>query len=237
MRVALRAQQGFSLLELILVSALGALLLLAAIQHFASFVQAAAGRSAWLRLQQEAQLADTLLKRDIAQAHQVLAAGRGAAYPDGQLVAQSLPGGLPLTDSFASFRSSDWMLLANVRPAADWQGYSLWHADQKTHGFGLAHKSAQTASQLQSSQTLVAQVELLRLRFYQADHGQWLAADAVSDWQAVKAVAFALLLVSDQAVRHTPAEFRLWGETLMPPDDGRLRLLWTGSQLLAEDRP
>lgn len=233
---------GFTLLEMLLVSALGSLLLLAATQIFASLVKQQAEQAAWLRLEERARLTELVLKQDLARGYQLLEAGAANRhYPDLneaniQLSDPDIQGG-----SFDSFRSSDWLLI-NRKPQGETPDYSLWHVDQKSYGIGLAHKisSQDKAKTLTNSQTLIAQIELLRLRFYSPNSPNWIKAEDFNDpWKEVTAIQFAALLASDQPLpgKSSPAPITLWGETLNLPDDGHLRTLVMGRANLRESTP
>lgn len=238
----LRKIVGFTLLEMLLVSALGSLLLLAATQIFANLVQQQAEQASWLRLDERARLAELSLKRDLASAYQLVEAGAASRdYPNTSEISIQLSDPDIQASSFDSFRSSDWLLI-NRQPQDAAPDYSLWHVDQKTYGKGLAHKasSQEAAEKLSSSQTLIAQAELLRLRFYSPGAAGWLTVkDYHQPWEEVTAIQFAVLLASDQPLhsRKQAAAFTLWGETLNPPKDGHLRTLIIGRVTLRESAP
>lgn len=228
-----RQSPGFTLIEILLVSALGSLVLLAATQILASLVQQQAEQAAWLRLEERARLVELVLKYDLANSYHVLAAGTAShRYPDFVQVQIELNQANLYATRFNSFRSSDW-LLVNRQPPGETADYSLWHVDQKEYGLGLANKtsSQDKASILTSSQTLIAQVEHLSLRFYSPASERWLqATDLEGSWEEVTSVQFAAILVSDQALRSKPSQtsITLWGEKLSLADDGRLRVLVEG---------
>lgn len=226
--------QGFSLLEVLLVSLLGSLLLLAATELLAALSQQQVRHYAQLRLKDSARLADLALHQDIRSATAVLAVGVAShAYPNRSAAAVDLAGFDLSATGFNQFRSSDWLFLQKGSISSP--NYSLWHLDQKTHGFGLAHKglSPSITNTLTDSQTLVDQVELLRFRFYCSDQERWLKASETLSDSSITQVGFALLLVSPISVRAKPRSIALWGEILHPPDDGHLRLLVTGMSALS----
>ncbi|MDR9466826.1 prepilin-type N-terminal cleavage/methylation domain-containing protein [Marinospirillum sp.] len=237
-----RKTSGFTLLEMLLVSALGSLLLLAATQIFASLVHQQAEESVWLRLEERARLTELVLKQDLASGYQLLEAGAASRdYPKLSETDTQLSDPDIQKRNFASFRSSDWLLI-NRQPQGETPDYSLWHVDEKTYGKGLAHKisSQDKAETLTNSQTLVAQVELLRLRFFSPDSSSWIKAEDFSDpLEEVTAIQFAALVVSGQALdgKQASHSITLWGETLNPPDDGHLRTLVLGRANLREPTP
>jgi len=237
----IRKSSGFTLLEMLLVSALGSLLLLAATQIFASLVQEQTEQAAWLRLEEKARLAELVLKQDLASGHQLLEAGAASRnYPDLREASIQLSDPDIQKKNFTSFRSSDWLLINRQQGEAP--DYSLWHVDEKTYGRGLAQKisSQNEAKTLTNSQTLIDQVELLRLRFYSPDSGGWIQTKDFNDpWEEVTAIQFAVLLVSSQTLsdKQLPNPINLWGETLEPPDDGHLRILVIGRVNLQEPTP
>lgn len=229
--------QGFSLLEVLLVTLLGSLLLLAATELLAALSQQQVRHYAQLRLKDSARLADLALRQDIRSATAVLAVGVAShAYPNRSAASVDLAGFDLAATGFNQFRSSDWLFLQKiVDKDKDKLDYSLWHLDEKTHGFGLAHKglSRENSDSLTPSQTLVDQVELLRFRFYCSDQERWLKASETLSDSSITQVGFALLLVSPMSVRAKPRSIALWGEILHPPDDGHLRLLVTGMSALS----
>ena len=228
--------QGFSLLEVLMISALGSLLLLAATQVFATLVQQHSQQSLELRLQERAILAELALRRDLSRGYQVVAAGRAShSYPaNGQTRIDLNSAGL--NTQFDQFVSSDWLLI-NRQPAEETPDFSLWHTDRKTYGKGLAHRpsSSSAASGLAPSQTVIAQVELLRLRFYCEAASSWLHAGQLDNFDTLAGIQYALIIVSEAADPRARARtFNLWGEHLQTPSDGRTRLLVTGSVRLRE---
>ncbi|SFC27890.1 prepilin-type N-terminal cleavage/methylation domain-containing protein [Marinospirillum celere] len=233
--------RGFSLLELLIVAALGSLLLLATSEVFARLVFYQTDLSAWLRLEEKAALAETALKTDLKAAHQLVALKSAErTYPDFSEQSFEITESLVRTGSFQSARSSDWLLInrSSEDPNPD---FSLWHLDQKTYGRGLAHKASRPTepNRLSSSQTLIAGVELLRFRFYSDQQKAWLSSQqAQNSEENFSGIQFAILLASEQAQLHRkqPA-LELWGEQLRPPQDGRLRLLITGSLPLRSEQP
>lgn len=233
--------RGFTLLEVLLVSLLGSVLLLAATELLASLSQQQARNYAQLRLQDNAQLAAAAISRDITTATAVLAAGVASQpYPNRSATSVDLTGFELTATGFNQFRSSDWLFLqtkAETDEDEDKLDYSLWHLDEKTYGFGLAHKgrSRENPDSLTASQTLVDQVELLRFRFYCRDQGRWLSALDITAYSSITHIQFALLLVSSTSVGTAPIPLSLWSEQLIPPDDGHLRLLVTGIRSLATE--
>lgn len=229
--------RGFTLLEVLLVSLLGSLLLLAATELLASLSQQQVKNYAQLRLQDNARLVDLAISRDITTATAVLAVGAAShTYPNRSAASVDLSGFDLAATGFNQFRSSDWLFLQKGN--ATHPDYSLWHLDEKTHGFGLAHKGYskdEDANALTPSQTLVDQVELLRFRFYCNDQKRWLTASETTVYSSISHVHFALLLISPVSIKAKPRSIELWDETLQPPDDGHLRLLITGIRALREE--
>jgi prepilin-type N-terminal cleavage/methylation domain-containing protein len=229
--------RGFTLLEVLLVSLLGSLLLLAATELLASLSQQQVKNYAQLRLQDNARLADLAISRDITTATAVLAAGTAShTYPNRSTTSVDLSGFELTATSFNQFRSSDWLFLQ--KGSITHPDYSLWHLDEKTYGFGLAHKGYskdENTKALTPSQTLVDQVELLRFRFYCDDQKRWLTASETTTYSSITHIHFALLLISPVSIKAKPGAIELWGETLHPPDDGHLRLLTTGIRALRKE--
>ncbi|MBE0506552.1 MAG: prepilin-type N-terminal cleavage/methylation domain-containing protein [Marinospirillum sp.] len=228
--------RGFTLLEVLLVSLLGSLLLLAATELLASLSQQQARNYAQLRLQDKARLADLAISRDITTATAVLAVGAASQpYPNRSVTSVDLGGFDLAATGFNQFRSSDWLFMKKGNNSEP--DYSLWHLDEKTHGFGLAHKglSRENSDSLTASQTLVDQVELLRFRFYCSDQKRWLTASEATIYSSITHVHFAFLLTSPVSIKAKSRSIELWDEILQPPDDGHLRLLVTGIRALREE--
>lgn len=242
-----RNSAGFTLQETLLVSALGSLLLLTITQIFASLTQQQAEQAAWLRLEERAGLVSLVLKQDLAQSYQLIKAGAASHnYPDFQEVSLEVTAPQINKATFSSFRSSDWLITNRKAPGVP-PSYSLWHVDEKEYGRGLAHKTSVTPSakatqqpRLSSSQTLIAQVEMLRLRLYDPATGEWLRVqDFTLPWHEVQAIQFAVVIASDQPIRSRPANesFTLWGKAIQLPNDGHLRTLVMGRSQLKRPLP
>lgn len=229
-------QQGFNLMEMLLVSLLGGGILLGAGQLFTTQLSQHARQQQSLLLESQARLAKLALIRDLKASNGVVQAGAARhSYPSGNEYRMSLTASTGAHQTvayhFNSASDSDWLLLQQPRGQGDRQDLSLWHRDEKSHGGGLAHKPASSGS-VESSQTLIPDVELLRFRF-QENGSHWKTAAQISNWQAVHSVQFALLLKSAQPLPgHKNPPIRLWGETLQPPQDQHLRLVFSHSLTL-----
>ena len=219
-----KPQQGFTLLELMISASLGLGLLLAAIQLHSDLIRLVQQQQARIFLLRTAQLASLTLAHEARHARGVVSAGQHErAYPDLTPLAASAPD-MRAGRQFHFFASSDWFILALDQ--ADESGTeSLWHLDRKTQDFGLAHKPSADSAAWHSSQTLIEQAELMRVRFCCQEAHQWLAADEVSDWTQIHTLQLAMVWVSPQPVFRQQPPLVLWGEALTPPDDGHLRLL------------
>lgn len=232
-------QQGFNLMEMLLVSLLGGAILLGAGQLFTTQLSQHARQQQWLLLESQARLAELALIRDLQASSKVAQAGAARRnYPANSeysvtLTAATAPG-QNLQYHFQQAGDSDWLLLQQPRGQGESQDLSLWHLDEKSLGGGLAHKPA-TAGKVDTSQTLVPDVELLRFRF-QENGSRWKTPDQINNWQAVHSVQFALLLKSAQPLPgHRNPPIQLWGETLQPPQDQHLRLLFSHSLPLQKE--
>ncbi|WP_162299677.1 prepilin-type N-terminal cleavage/methylation domain-containing protein [Marinospirillum perlucidum] len=228
---------GFSLIEVLVVTLVGGLLLVASTQVFTQLVQYQRQQMQTLRLTERTRLAELALRQDLSQAQRILAAASATRdYPDFTEKTVTLNHPTLSSSSFEHFPSSDWLVIN--RHAEDQEAdFSLWHLDSKTYGQGLAHKQSQSdqAEQLGHSQTLIQGAELLRFRYYRPDSGRWLNADQVSDWTSISGIQFAVLLASSVPLsRPKQQQIQLWGEPLELPEDGRLRQLVTGSVYLEQ---
>lgn len=221
-------QKGFSLVELLIVSLLGSLLLLAASQGLATLAKHQKDQSELLRLTERSNLAEVALKKAINKTKKVLIAGEATQqYPS--FSQQNILLGYPQNSktTFEQFSSSDWMLLSYGQKNTNPQ---LLHLDKKTYGHGLALKDFTKSSP--RSDTLVNQVELLRLRFFDEGTNQWVKASQITPSSNLKGVQFAFLTTSSLPLtKASSSEFNLWGETLTPPKDGLHRQLISATAL------
>lgn len=230
-------QYGFNLVELLLVSLLGGLILLAASQVYAALAQQQMRQQLLLQLDHQARLAELALTRDLAAASGVVAAGAASAsYPSGtqhsRQVNTSNGSGQSVSFHFQSATDSDWLLVQQPDTETH-RLLSLWHRDQKSQGWGLSHQPAAAGSTI-PSQTMIPEVELFRVRL-QHTSGQWQRPGQVNDWSSIRGIQFALLLKSSQPLPgHQSTPFTLWQETLQPPQDQHLRILLVRSVHLQE---
>ena len=231
-------QQGFNLTELLLVSLVGTLILVATLQLYSSLARHKTYEAAWLRLQERARLAELVLSRDLAKTFEVVeyqAASR--SYPDFSSSSQAVTQKQLAHASFSQYRSSDWMLISQQTGDNDLR-FSLWHLDEKTYGRGLAHKASRPSKlkQLSSSQTVIQHAELLRFRLLCAESSSWQALNnPCTHLQQVRGIQFAVILASEAKLpEYQQSALYLWGEQLNPPNDGRLRTLASGRVLLKQ---
>lgn len=215
-------QKGFSLVELLIVSLLGSLLLLAASQGLATLAKHQKDQSELLRLTERSNLAEVALKKAIYEAQNIFIAGEATSnYPD--FTEKNTLLGYPKTSkvSFNQFTSSDWMLLSQGKSV---EKRYLFHLDKKTYGYGLAFQDF--GKNTPRSDTLVNQVELVRFKFFCEEAQAWIRGNQVSSCKKVTGASFALLLASSQALeKKQSAQVILWGEKLTLPTDGIYRQL------------
>lgn len=223
-------------MEMLLVSLLGGGILLGAGQLFTTQLSQHARQQQFLLLESQARLAELAMIRDLKASSSILQAGAARrTYPSSSEYSVNLTASTgphqAVEYRFNNASDSDWLLLQQPRGQGDYQDLSLWHLDEKSLGGGLAHKPA-SSGQVESSQTLIADVELLRFRFQENGSG-WKTPDQINNWSAVHSVQFALLLKSTQPLPgHRNPPIRLWGETLQPPQDQHLRLVFSHSLTL-----
>src|SRR5690554_6549120 len=212
-------QKGFSLVELLIVSLLGSLLLLAASQGLATLGKHQKNQSELLRLTERSNLAEIALKKAIYEAQNILIAGEATSSYPSFAEKSTFLGSFNIT--FKQFASSDWMLLSTGKPVKEQQ---LFHLDSKTYGYGLAFQDF--GKNKPRSDTLVNQVELVRFKFFCEEAQAWIKGNQVSSCKKVTGASFALLLASSQALeKKQSAQVVLWGEKLALPTDGIYRQL------------
>lgn len=228
-------QKGFSLVEMLLVSLLSSLLLLAASQALIVLVRHQSDFSELLRLNENTALAEFVLKKEISQANKIILAGEASAsYP--LLTSQHIkltetPLNVPIT--FNQFRSSDWLLLDSKK-----EGFSLFHLDEKAYDFGLAYKHYDADQKDPNSQTLVNQIELMRFRYFCEEQKKWLTLSEISDFSQVSGVQFALFLTTSQPLnKKKQPNSALWQEELAAPEDNRFRSLLSSTIRLTKELP
>ncbi len=209
-------------MELLISGLLASLLLLAAAQLLTALMQSYARQTAWLDMEQRAQLLMLALEQDWTRQEQLVAVGGASApYPRPQQHRQTIDHEPRL--SFMQQQDSDWLLWRDAQ-----QQLSLWHLDHKTYDTGLAHNRTNTAGQWIGSQTLIPDVELWRVRLWSEAAG-WQRPDQLTEQEQILGVHYAFILVSAQPLPSVrPSSWSLWGETWHAPDDGRLRQLYQG---------
>lgn len=212
-------QKGFSLVEMLIASLLGGLLLLAASQGLATLVKHQKNQSELVRLTERSNLAEIALKKAIYEAHNIVIAGEATnSYPN-FAEKSTLLGSSNIT--FKQFASSDWMLLSTGNPVKEQQ---LFHLDSKTYGYGLAFQDL--GKDKPRSDTLVNQVELVRFKFFCDEAQEWITGNQVNSCKKVTGASFALLLASTQSLEKKKAtQVVLWGKKLVLPPDGIYRQL------------
>lgn len=215
-------QKGFSLIEMLVVSLFGSFLLLATSHALTTLIKYQTQQSELLRLAERSYLAEIALKNAVNKAQRVLKAGEATNnYPNLKQLDTLLGYPKDSTINFDQFASSDWMLLSHGQDIAQ---RSLFHLDDKTYGYGLAFRDFEKNTS--RSDTLVNQVELMRLRFFYEDDKTWVKGNQVIDSNKIRGVQFAFLITSSQPIKKTsPSEFILWDEKLVPPNDGHYRQL------------
>ncbi len=212
-------QKGFSLIEMLVVSLFGSFLLLATSHALTTLIKYQTQQSELLRLAERSYLAEIALKNAVNKAQRVLKAGEATSnYPNFTEQNITLKS---MGKDFKQFSSSDWMLLSHGQNIPQ---RSLFHLDDKTYGYGLAFRDIEKDTS--RSDTLVNQVELMRLRFFYEDDKTWVKGNQVIDSNKIRGVQFAFLITSSQPIKKTsPSEFILWDEKLVPPNDGHYRQL------------
>lgn len=218
-------QKGFSLVELLLVSLFGSLLLLTTSHALALLIKQQTHQSELLRLTEQSYLAEVALKNTINKAQIVLEAGEATSdYPKKTERSTELKSS---SVKFKQFASSDW-LVVNLD-----NNKTLFHLDKKTYGYGLAFQNV--SNEKSRSDTLVNQVELMRLRFYCEKEQAWIKGNQVTDESKIAGVQFALLITSSQPIIKTASKsLVLWNEKLVPPTDGHYRRLVSATVRLGD---
>ena len=144
-------QKGFTLLEMLMVSLFGGLLLLAASQVIITLINTQADQSELLRLAENAMLAELVLKKEISAAKSILLTGEAAhshlvkTSESNLLAANNLNNEI----KFNQFKNSDWLLLytttAKENNSCD-NKYVIFHIDKKEYAYGLSYKYYEIAS-------------------------------------------------------------------------------------------
>lgn len=209
-------QKGFSLVEMLIVSLFGSFLLLATSHALTTLIKYQTQQSELLRLAERSYLAEIALKNAINKAQRVLKVGEAVSdYPDFTEQNTTLKS---KEKDFKQFASSDWLFLKSENQS------NLFHLDTKTYGYGLAFRDFNKDKS--RSDTLVNQIELMRLRFFCDENGTWVKGGQVTNSSKIKGVQFALLITSSLPIKKaSPKDFILWDEKLIPPTDGLYRQL------------
>lgn len=200
-------QQGFSLVELLIVSLLSSVALLAASQSFVSLLKFETSLNTKLQLNEAAILADLAIQNTLHQAKGVALAGQATANSaaSNSNLSINLGGGLG-TLNFTQLRNSDWLL---VKDKNNSKKFNLLHLDIKTYGKGLAYKSHTVGSVADRSDTLVDLVNQISWQFYDASKNTWLRASQVNDFNQVKAVSYFLTLEAPAVKQKQPSYLHL----------------------------
>ncbi|NLW04996.1 MAG: prepilin-type N-terminal cleavage/methylation domain-containing protein [Pseudomonadaceae bacterium] len=161
-------QQGFSLVEMLIVSLFGSLLLLATSQGLINLISYQTDQSELLRLAENASLAEMALKQTIVSSTKALIIGRAiSSYPARAPKKTYIQyNELGNSTSFEQFSSSDWLLLLEDEKINNNKvEHGIFHLDKKDFGYGLAYKKLSPDQTNPISNTLVNQVELVRFRY------------------------------------------------------------------------
>lgn len=191
--MSINQQQGFSLVEVLVTSLLGGLLLVAAGQVFMSLVKFQAQLNNQLKLNETAILADVAIKNILTQAKSIKSAGQATSSTASSNNNLTLDLGDELGSlNFTQARNADWLL---VEDKTSDNKFNLLHLDKKSHGKGLAYKSYRPDEIVaERSDTLVDLVEQIHWYFYQSANGQWLTANQVNDFSTITATSYNLLI-------------------------------------------
>lgn len=198
-------QKGFSLAEMLLVSLLAGLLLLAVSQAIITLVRMQADQSALLRLAENAMLTQLVLKKELSAASEILYLGAAThqhlnkTSESNSLEANNLSNEI----KFNQFKNSDWLLFYTATPKESNalkcnNKYVIFHIDKKENAYGLGYKYYETnnkgiitkeidetaavvekTSDTSRSDTLTSQLELLRFRYFYEPEQRWLTSEAL----------------------------------------------------------
>lgn len=251
-------QKGFTLLEMLLVSLFGGLLLLAVSQAIITLIRAQADQSELLRLAENAMLAELVLKKELSEAKEVLSTGAATNNNLKKTAESNLLEANNLMNEikFNQFKNSDWLLLYTATKKENNRcnnKYVIFHIDKKENAQGLAYKYYETnnkgiitkepdkttavavekTSDTSRSDTLVSQLELLRFRYFYEQEQQWVQSHAILDLSLIKKIQFAFIIATNQPVKKSnPNSFKLWGQNIALPKDGLYRELVTATVTL-----
>lgn len=144
-------QKGFTLLEMLMVSLFGGLLLLAVSQAIITLIRAQADQSELLRLAENAMLAELVLKKELSEATQVLYIGAASSNNLKKTSETNLLEANNLNNEikFNQFKNSDWLLLYTATKKENNKcnnKYIIFHIDRKENAQGLAYKYYDTAN-------------------------------------------------------------------------------------------
>jgi type IV pilus assembly protein PilW len=228
---------GFSLLELLLAAALGALLILGLVQIVAAASAAGSLQRNQAQIQDHARFAIGILSRTIREAG-FRPEPWSDAYAEDALNERTLDGATPSGDRLAIRDWSDVNCFDNRNPDVDSEGHPLFYLRETV--FDLTgdqsltrlcrYGPSTTALTLQvPRQGLVPGVESFQLLFGEdADQDgsieRWVTAGQWSDPQRVLGVRLGLLLASEESVAEPVSQqHRVLDATVPSPADGKLR--------------
>lgn len=252
-------QKGFTLLEMLMVSLFGGLLLLAASQVIITLINTQADQSELLRLAENAMLAELVLKKEISAAKSILLTGEAThsylvkTSESNLLAANNLNNEI----KFNQFKNSDWLLLytttAKENNSCD-NKYVIFHSDKKEYAYGLSYKYYEIASKgtiintadktieldplnslilsndTSRSDTLVSQIELIRFRYFYEQESKWIKSNQILDYSSIKKIQFAFIIGTNNPVKkQNPDYFTLWDKVINLPKDGIYRQLVTAT--------
>lgn len=247
-------QKGFSLTEMLMVSLFGSLLLAATSQTLITLIKYQTDQSELLRLAENTILTEMALKQTLGLSTKFLIIGKAVSnYPAKAPKKTSIQyNNLDETTEFNQFSSSDWLILLNNK-----DNYGLFHLDKKSYGYGIAYKKLDSKNSTNSN-TLVNQIELIRFRYLPNEETQnhyclekqpiTIKKDGVentiegTDCSAIEnnlatGLEFAFILATSKPLKKSsPSSFSLWGETLIPPNDGLYRQLTSSIIRLSKDK-
>lgn len=248
-------QKGFTLLEMLIISLFGGLLLLATSQVIVTLMTRQADQSELLRLTENAMLAELVLKKEISAAKGVLLTGEAVnsrlvkTSTSNVLIANNLNNEI----KFNQFKNSDWLLLytttAKENNSCD-NKYVIFHIDKKTYAYGLSYKYYEIANKgiiintldekntldplnnltlsndTSRSDTLVSQIELIRFRYFYEPEKKWLEGNEIPDYSLIKKIQFAFIIATENTVKKaSPNTFNIWNEEIILPNNGIYRKL------------
>lgn len=229
--------RGFTLPELLLAMALGAVILAGLVTVVSAVLQTVRAQQALAGVAAVARFATSDIGAAVAGAGfgETPWSSPGPPALDGSIDALSVA-----SDQLVLRRRARTNCLGNDNPAPDATGApAAWLREEvfsvrdgwrlvKTCHYGPGPGAG--TRQLNAA-TLVEGVEAFQARFGEDrnDDGaidRWVDAGAWSDETRVLGVRVALLIASPESVRSRPiGRVRLLGQTLSPPDDGRVRLV------------